>query len=462
MPTNLDLGNLRLSSPSTGLDLALTSSASISTLAACSFLDTPSITNVESGRVWVAPATNVQLLLDFVWLSIPSSYDILQQRLVNTLRHAALWNQLNLQPSLAIEHSPHQDTSLRIVLSLTSNSQPSSNKKASIHRLGKDVPVSHLKPPDGLPHWSLDQVRLRFDIQTPSRSPPINKDAMLFECSTLPEAQAIYMSSPTDDTKHCVDLIDAALRLAITSLPPKALSGMKIIERSSFKHLDNICPAMWSPGHIEVDSMRNGALATRAVFLPTISHAVSHSVQQRARSISLREKLKEIARQESVTVINNQCPEPLIIQKAVSIRLWQLMQRRLRDPTAGKALKSIKISDSKLPAPAHGEDIDSILDFENDPEFLSVSQASACLEPDDLAVDLNLLEVEYGDEWEDLFTDAGVDEGRVDDDMLDCSYDEPVSHDHRSLVTSLEYDASPSMFEENILELDDWDDLDML
>ncbi|KER00539.1 hypothetical protein AUEXF2481DRAFT_34760 [Aureobasidium subglaciale EXF-2481] len=258
MPTNLDLGSLRLSSPSTGLDLALTSGASISTLAACSFLDTPSITNIESGRVWVAPATSVQLLLDFVWLFVPSSYDILEQRLVNTLRRAALWDQLSLQPSLTIEPSPHQDTSLRIVLSLTSISQPSSNKKASIHRLGKDVPISHLKPPDGLPHWILDQVRLRFDIQTPSRPPPINKDAMLLECSTLPEAQATCVSSSTDDAKHCVDLIDAALRLAITSLPPKALSGMKITERSSFKHLDYVCPAMWSLGHIEVDSMRNG------------------------------------------------------------------------------------------------------------------------------------------------------------------------------------------------------------
>ncbi|KER00538.1 hypothetical protein AUEXF2481DRAFT_142022 [Aureobasidium subglaciale EXF-2481] len=169
-----------------------------------------------------------------------------------------------------------------------------------------------------------------------------------------------------------------------------------------------------------------------------------------------------MARQESVTVINNQCPEPPIIQKAVSIRLWQLMQRRLRDPTAGKALKSIKISDSKLPAPAHGEDIDSILDFANDPELLSVPQASACLEPDDLAVDLDLLEVGYGDEWEDLFTDAGLDRGRVDDDMLDCSYDEPAAHDDQSLVTSLVYDTSPRLFEEGILELDDWDDLDML
>lgn len=78
---------------------------------------------------------------------------------------------------------------------------------------------------------------------------------MLFEDPTLLEYQAESSSTSTvelDHVERSVDLIDAALRLALSKLPPKALSGLKVTEKASFKHLEDICPAMWSPGHLEV------------------------------------------------------------------------------------------------------------------------------------------------------------------------------------------------------------------
>jgi hypothetical protein len=59
-------------------------------------------------------------------------------------------------------------------------------------------------------------------------------------------------SDESHSPEHILGLIDVALRLALTDLPPRALSGIKVTERSSFRHLDEMCPAMWSPGHIEV------------------------------------------------------------------------------------------------------------------------------------------------------------------------------------------------------------------
>jgi hypothetical protein len=128
-------------------------------------------------------------------------------------------------------------------------------KKLPIHRLGKDVPYSHLKPPEGLPHWTLDQVHLTFDIRSPLQPSSTDVDIMLFESSTPLEEQA--NSGPTSSTKinspeQIIEMIDVALRLALTELPTRALSSIKVTEKSSFKHLDDICPAMWSPGHIEV------------------------------------------------------------------------------------------------------------------------------------------------------------------------------------------------------------------
>lgn len=91
MSHTISLGNLRLSCPSTGLDLALTSSADISTLARpCS--DTPSITDIESGRAWLAPAIDVKLPLAVTWPSCTSSQcsNALREYLPTALRHAAV------------------------------------------------------------------------------------------------------------------------------------------------------------------------------------------------------------------------------------------------------------------------------------------------------------------------------------------------------------------------------------
>ncbi|CAD0089253.1 unnamed protein product, partial [Aureobasidium vineae] len=375
---------MRLSCPSTGLDLALTSNASISTLAqSC---NTPSITHIESGR--------------------PSQFS---------------------------------STCLFLAVSLTTAPLPVTNKKAPTHRLGKDVPFSHLKPPEGLSQWTLDQVHLKFDITSPSQSSVPENDAMLFECSTILEDQANVSSSSlagTNNLEGAIGLIDAALRLALANLTPKALMNIKITERSSFKHLDEVCPAMWNP-----------------VLLPTISHALSNSISRRARSFSLKEKLKEISRQECPVMSNGQHTEPLTTQKAVSIRLWRLMQRRLRDPSAGKRLKSILISDAPLSTSEQDEDIDNSLSFEHGSEHSILQQSENCLGLDDADDEEDLLEIEYESECENLFRSADLepDESPSDDEMLDCLHN--GQHDNYDQVVASDIDDETASVFEDMLEL---------
>ncbi|KAI4720980.1 hypothetical protein E4T48_02739 [Aureobasidium sp. EXF-10727] len=442
MSAHIDLGNLRLTCPATGPDLSLTSNASISTLAqSC---NAPSLTDIESGRIWLSPATSVQLLVTITWpSSVPNQQLVpLKQCLLTALQHAALWNQLNLRPSLTVESSQDSSTSLLLSVSLTTAPLPVTNQKAPTHRLAKDVPFSHLKPPEGLPHWTLDQVHLTFDITSPSQSSVPDNDAMLFELPTILEDQANVISTSTagiNNLEDTIGLIDAALRLALTNLTPKALMNIKITERSSFKHLDEVCPAMWSPGHLE-------ALASRAVFLPTISHALSNSISQRARSFPLKEKLKEISRQEYSLVSNDRHSEPSTLQTAVSIRLWRLMQRRLRDPSAGRILKSIRFSDAACSPSEQDEEADDILSFEHENEHSVNQQSEDCLELDEENDEEALLDIEYESEWEDLFTDLEPDESPSDDDMLDCLHDR-AHDDYDQIVTSDLDDEMASVFE---------------
>lgn len=92
MPVHLDLGSLRLSCPSTILDLALTSKASISTLSPSCSLNTPSLTDIEAGRIWLSPATNLRSHVHVTWPSDISAQQIilLNQCLVTAIRHAAV------------------------------------------------------------------------------------------------------------------------------------------------------------------------------------------------------------------------------------------------------------------------------------------------------------------------------------------------------------------------------------
>lgn len=92
MPAHIDLGQLRLSYPSTGLDLALTSNAFLSTLSSLSAIENLPFASLESGRVWLSANTNVQLLLRITWPALSSSQEtnLLKRRLLSALRDAAV------------------------------------------------------------------------------------------------------------------------------------------------------------------------------------------------------------------------------------------------------------------------------------------------------------------------------------------------------------------------------------
>ncbi|CAD0089393.1 unnamed protein product [Aureobasidium mustum] len=174
---------------------------------------------------------------------------------------------------------------------------------------------------------------------------------------------------------------------------------------------------------------------------------MSNSISQRARSAALREKLKEIARQERVAASNSHNTEPQIIQKAVSIRLWRLMQRRLRDPSAGKKLKPIRITDTALPSSELDGDV---LSFEQEDESHTYSQSEDFVELNGEDEE-DLLDVEYESEWEDLFTDLEIGDSPVDDDMLDYLHDE--QHDGHNEITAGLLEDELSLVSEDMLEL---------
>jgi hypothetical protein len=131
------------------------------------------------------------------------------------------------------------------------------------------------------------------------------------------------------------------------------------------------------------------------------------------------------------------------------------MQRRLRDPSAGKKLLSIRTSDATSMTPEQAEDADNILSFECDDESPVFSQSEDWFGLDEEADEEDLLDVdiEYGSEWEDLFTDPEVVTcSSGDDEMLDYLYEGFNEDEDENLFSSgLEDDITSAL--EDMLEL---------
>lgn len=173
------------------------------------------------------------------------------------------------------------------------------------------------------------------------------------------------------------------------------------------------------------------AVASRAVFFPTISHVLSRSVLARAHSSSLRLKVEEIARQESNSTIEGadlstsaECDRTAnIAQQALSTRLWRTVQRGLHDPAAIRSLRPLTCS-------AAGEDTIVI----DDPMLTEHAAAGDGEQQDEWWFDENDYPDDEGKEWGNPFgcfpssmstSTCWEDMGTCPDNQLDGFFGQP-------------------------------------
>ena len=113
-------------------------------------------------------------------------------------------------------------------------------------------------------------------------------------------------------------LVDAALRLAISQSPTRLAKGVNVTRYESVRRLADTFPAMWSPGYLP-------AVSSRAVFIPTISHALNSVCGSTARRRNSERNAQGLA--------NHRLDER---------RLWQTLQTGLYDSQAARRLQPIR------------------------------------------------------------------------------------------------------------------------
>lgn len=212
---------------------------------------------------------------------------------------------------------------------------------------------------------------------------------------------------------EAIQLIDSALRLAMTERPKRLPSGVQATSVESLKRLSDIAPALWSPDHLP-------AVASHALFLPTIIHALS-SLSANAKNPNLRAKVDEIARQEGyVNAASSDFDKRMDAknqnlrgtEKAIGVRLWHMMQSGLFDANAARSLKPLT---GQLEGKEPG---DQMLEMDLDSSQESHDMEFEYDDEDDLFGDDSSETLSYEENDIDLFSGLSDD----DSDELDVFY----------------------------------------
>ncbi|KAI7162078.1 hypothetical protein KC349_g2258 [Hortaea werneckii] len=140
--------------------------------------------------------------------------------------------------------------------------------------------------------------------------------------------------SPEEDSidfqaSEALRLFDVAFRAAIAEQPRRFGHGIKIQNAHKLKRLADIAPSTWSPGY-------SSDISSRAVFLPTISHALA-SVASRGNSVH------DTGRLHAGDGEGSAISQP---GDRLEMKLWNLLRGAMYDEESARHLKPLHFDKS--------------------------------------------------------------------------------------------------------------------
>lgn len=153
-----------------------------------------------------------------------------------------------------------------------------------------------------------------------------------------PHVRNIDVDNIVGFTDPVIALMDAGLKYAMLSPPSRGRRSMKVVSSEDFKHLSDIAPSLWSPGY-------NRSIADRAVFLPTISHAIANVSHNHVLHGSIETKVEELGRRHRQTCttqpFTDKSVKPNGFQDALGLRLWQTLTCEIHEAGVARHLQPL-------------------------------------------------------------------------------------------------------------------------
>jgi hypothetical protein len=143
-------------------------------------------------------------------------------------------------------------------------------------------------------------------------------------------------------------LLDAAVRFATAKSPTHVAMDLRVVARESFRTLAEVAPAIWTPSCCR-------DLANRAMFLPTVDHALNGIGGAHARSDNLRAKMAEVRRRirsghhhpDSSDMHNSKAH---LEGSSIATQLWRVLQHTFLDGEGANKLRFLREAMPKLSA----------------------------------------------------------------------------------------------------------------
>ncbi|TKA27205.1 hypothetical protein B0A50_04542 [Salinomyces thailandicus] len=185
-----------------------------------------------------------------------------------------------------------------------------------------------------------------------------------------------------------LQFVDAALRVSISNQPRRLGKGIKAKRSTQLKKLADVAPSLWAPGYLQ-------NVSSRAVFLPTICHALANVASHSSRDNRFQSKFEKMTRYNAED--GRTMPE---LQEDLAARLWYLLQDGVVDGTAAQRLEPLSFHAS---APAeHDQHLPELLEPQRDHQLAS-----------DTSQDI-ILDDGWDNGWDDEWDYAW------DDELEDC------------------------------------------
>ena len=377
-----------------------------------------------------------------------------------------------------------------IEVTLTHFGGASEGSRRTQHKLGVDVPFNDIRPPSGVLSATLDCIlldvtihhglRLPNDTAIASRTPNSTHSACDEQTSHISSnadvtdfPQSVFPNSPHPDaglceadtaieplfladsdeeieslasemlleaenidsqtTEHVLDILDAAIRRAISLSSGPLTKGMSVESDKAFRSLSSIAPALFRQYHLP-------AVASRAIFVPTISKSISAVSSRQANSKSMGSKANSMRPLDTFTFggnrtngISQQDAWSSILEQTEHLPqlLWRAIDAGLLGSKPERRLKPLSISFGDSQSSHLDDELLGVLEapeacplsmheFEDDEYFLHESLEEDCY-PD------------YEDMLDDLGTasDYGSDFGSGDEDGYGSPEELQRDHDYR-------------------------------
>jgi hypothetical protein len=137
-------------------------------------------------------------------------------------------------------------------------------------------------------------------------------------------------------TKDLLQAIEAGLRFATLKSPIRKVKSATVSSNEAFKSLSGIAPALWVPDY-------HRSVSSRAVLIPTISHAVANVSSRASTNLGLSEKVRQLARQQSREDDHEGSRSAHVrvveLQDALSVQIWQGMTSSLNSTAVPRKLQ---------------------------------------------------------------------------------------------------------------------------